>query len=398
MRLRPAFTRWFAPRRVAPSTAAAEVQAISDPSGAIFFGYHDRTPFAANARFLLAHRVYGSDVEPMVEGTPAEIGWFDLAAVSPTFTPVATTTAWSWQQGSLLQWDPRDPSAALMFHRLTEHGAETVICDATNGTVRETWPLAHYAIDAPGDRVLSLNFSRLARLRPGYGHRLTQDSTGALVAPEHDGVWLFDRRTRKVRLLASLAAMATDVAAPPDAHHYVNHLAWSPSGARCVWFHIIQPSKGRRAIRGIVADPVSGLMRPFETERLISHQCWLDDDRLLVTTRDAKLVWRYTVYNFATDHRTDLPVSVPYDGHPMRSPSSPVEVITDTTPDPIRRQHLLRLNVVTGAVMEIEAWATPTTHVGEVRCDLHPRWDVEGRRVCVDTAVSGRREMRVLTL
>ena len=58
----------------------------------------------------------------------------------------------------------------------------------------------------------------------------------------------------------------------------------------------------------------------------------------------------------------------------------------------------MRLNVVTGAVTEIDAWTTPAVHTAEVRCDLHPRWDTEGRRVCVDTAVSGRREMRVLTL
>jgi hypothetical protein len=396
--MRSTFSRWFAPRHLAPLLLVSDIRSFSDPRGAIFFGYHDRTPFAADASRLLAHRIDGSDVDAQLEGCPAEIGWFDLTKPSSAFTPVASTTAWSWQQGSLLQWDPRAPSAALMFHRPTEGGAETVVCDAATGAERETWPLAHYAVDAQGDRILSLNFARLARLRPGYGHRRAHDATAAVTAPDDDGVWVFDRRTQGVRLLASFASMAAGVAAPRAAHHYVNHLAWSPGGTRCVWFHIIQPKNGRRTIRGILADPVSGLMRPFETERLISHQCWLDDDRLLVTTRDAGLVWRYTVYDFARDCRTDLPLALRYDGHPMRCPSSPVDVITDTTPDPRRRQHLLRMNVVTGEVAELEAWVTPTTHAGEVRCDLHPRWDAEGRRVCVDTAVSGRREMRVLTL
>ena len=35
---------------------------------------------------------------------------------------------------------------------------------------------------------------------------------------------------------------------------------------------------------------------------------------------------------------------------------------------------------------------------GEIRCDLHPRWDRSGRRVCIDSVHDGSRQMYVLDI
>ena len=44
---------------------------------------------------------------------------------------------------------------------------------------------------------------------------------------------------------------------------------------------------------------------------------------------------------------------------------------------------------------EVATLYSPLRFRGQVRCDLHPRWDRQGKYVCVDSTSSGKREMIV---
>ena len=47
---------------------------------------------------------------------------------------------------------------------------------------------------------------------------------------------------------------------------------------------------------------------------------------------------------------------------------------------------------------ELVALYSPLRYRGQVRCDLHPRWDRDGKFVCVDTTSNGKREMLIIDL
>ena len=71
-------------------------------------------------------------------------------------------------------------------------------------------------------------------------------------------------------------------------------------------------------------------------------------------------------------------------------------MVTDTYPDRNRRTCLMLHEWGTGKVIE-SAWAaSPPELEDEVRCDLHPRWSRDGKRICIDSADGGARQMYVL--
>lgn len=361
----------------------------------VFFGYHDKVPFDPTGTRVLAHRVGVADpTHPDAAGAVADVGYFTLdEPQAPAFIRLGATAAWSWQQGSMLQWDPVDPGRRILFNVL-DRDAGALVCDVVGGEAVERLPLPVYAVSATGRLVVSLNFARLARLRPGYGHPRQADPTADDPAPAGDGLMLLDRGTGRSSLVADLRDLASGVRSA--GHHYVNHATFSPDETRLAFFHVWAAEDGRRRIRLFVADVVSGDRRLLEDDRLVSHYCWLDSGRLLVTTRDAALRWRYSVYDVAAGTRTDLNLPVAMDGHPMRCPDNPRLVVSDTTPDARRRQHLLLLDLDRSTVAAAGVWTASERLRGPIRCDLHPRWDRAGRQLCVDVAPEGRREMLVL--
>jgi hypothetical protein len=85
------------------------------------------------------------------------------------------------------------------------------------------------------------------------------------------------------------------------------------------------------------------------------------------------------------------------DGHCSFSPNREW-LLTDTYPDRNRSVSLLLYYWETGRVIEVAEFTSPPELEDEVRCDLHPRWSPDGRRVCVDSAHEGGRQMYVLDL
>ena len=84
-------------------------------------------------------------------------------------TELAETTAWNFQQGSLLRWNPVAPNDEIIYNSNENGQYKGVILNIKTGEKRFTdRPLAN--VDSSGNYGLGMNFSRLYDFRPGYGY------------------------------------------------------------------------------------------------------------------------------------------------------------------------------------------------------------------------------------
>ena len=138
---------------------------ITDGQDNYFFGYYDVQPWNKEGNLHLCHKVKFWERMPE-KGEIAEIGVIDINNENK-YTKLAETTAWNFQQGSLLRWNPAAPNDEIIYN-INENGQyKGVIMNIKTGEKRFTdYPLAN--VDSSGNYGLGINFSRLYDFRPGY--------------------------------------------------------------------------------------------------------------------------------------------------------------------------------------------------------------------------------------
>jgi hypothetical protein len=377
--------------------AAAALRLCGIPYKHSFFGYYDLCPFDRTQQKLLAHAVPLDAAPASVE---AEIGYFRLDTNGAAdFVRLGKTAAWCWQQGSRLQWLPGQDD--LVFcNGISGNVQRGLVLDGANGSVQQQMARPVYDITQDGRTGIALNFSRLQRLRPGYGYQPGADTTIGQPAPEADGLWIINMANGQDHLLFSLAQAACF--APHDsmqnAEHYFNHVKWNPTGSRFLVFHLWRDSNGRRHSRALTLD-AAGEVRAVSNSRHVSHYWWADDDHLLLYGTPVDCPAGYYLHR---DAHEAPPVAfwgdfLPHeDGHPSIAPNDR-RLVTDTLPDHVSERRLLIGDLQARTVRQLAAFYSPPGLSGETRCDLHPRWSPAGDMVAVDTAHAGYRQIALLT-
>jgi len=73
-------------------------------------------------------------------------------------------------------------------------------------------------------------------------------------------------------------------------------------------------------------------------------------------------------------------------------------VLTDSYPREDDRRHLLLYDYLDSDRHELDAGPGVPVENNGLRCDLHPRWDRTGRRVCVDSLHTGTGQLHLADL
>src|SRR4029079_7025782 len=81
------------------------------------------------------------------------------------------------------------------------------------------------------------------------------------------------------------------------------------------------------------------------------------------------------------------------DGHPSFSPVDNNIFITDTYPDRYRLSTLILYACKSNMRIDLARLKQPLQFKNELRCDLHPRWNRSGTKICFDSAHSGMRSL-----
>jgi hypothetical protein len=362
-------------------------------------GYYDVTPFDAGDSRVLALHIDHSLRTP-AHGSRAILGYYDISQTPSPFHRFAESVCWNWQQGSRLRWCPSLGENVVAYNDVIDDRYCCVYMDIEAKKRLSVLPRAAYDIAPDNSYALSLNFSRLHRLRPGYGYGYLPDQSDAVDAPVDDGVWRIDTHSGGARMLCDLKTISQILphASMEHAEHYINHIAIAPDGKHFIFFHLwLNKGSGKRYSRLFVSMDDGAGLKLLNNSGHVSHYTWMNNQELLVTTHVEDQNLRYVRYNLNIGFSGIVGVNqLREDGHP--SPISDDYVMTDTYPDSERYQRLLIYDMARQEKREVAKWVVPAEFTGEVRCDLHPRPSRSRKKVAVDVVHEGCRAIAILDM
>ena len=360
-----------------------------------FFGYYDKCPWDASGRYLLALETRFIDRPPVADDT-AVIGMIDLHEAD-RFIPLVETRAWNWQQGTMLRWLPNAPDRMVVYNHRDGDRYVSVIRDIHSAESRAL-PLPVYAISNDGRCAVTTSFSRIHRRRPGYGYAGVPDAWADDPHPDEDGITWMDLDTGRHRLIISLGQIAAfrPDATMHDSQHWFNHLLFSPDDARFAFLHrwVVGSSFHTRLF---TANPDGTEIRCLSDYLKVSHYDWRDPGHVLAWARRKDIGERFFLFRDKSPAIEAVGEgTLTVDGHCSYSPDRRW-ILTDTYPD--RETHLRTLLLYHPADhlrIDIGQFYSPPELTGEIRCDLHPRWNRNGTQVCIDSAHEGHRQVYVI--
>lgn len=357
-----------------------------------FFGYYDKTPFSWDNRQVLEMNVK-NDLHEV-----GRIGYCNLDNPRDFFV-VGETELWSWQLGPRLQWYSENDPEIICYNKMVEGKYAVVFQNFMSKKIEAQYGDPVYDISPDGRFAISLNFSRLHRLRPGYGYSRLPDSTANEAHPDNDGIVVLDLRNHARSLIISLDRIAhfEPQESMVGAEHYFNHLAFAPSGKRFMFLHLWM-NKGRRFSRLLTSDIYGNSLYILEDKINMSHYAWKSPNEVLVHTGAKPFGTKYILYEDLTPNKKTIgEKSLVKPGHPSYSPDGK-RLLVDTYPNRWGRQQL-EVYTLNGEYMEeIGSFYSPVKFSGAEKCDLHPRWCRTGNFICIDSAFNSRRAMYVIGL
>jgi hypothetical protein len=377
----------------------SEIMKLSSDTGQTFFGYYDVTPFNKDNSLVLA-MIGPHDNRPPLPNEEITIGYFDLK--SRKFQHVGTTSTWCWQMGCRLQWFPEDENELIIYNKMVNGCYGSVVQNIRTKKIIRQFKKPVYSISADGKWAVSLNFSRLNRMRPGYGYVDIQDSTKSFLQPDSDGVWFLNLKSGDTSLLFNLDYLAKFEPLPSmaGAEHYINHLCVNPSSKDFIFFHL-WVNNSRSHSRLMICSSNGDNLRVLEDHGEVSHYTWKSEKELLVTILYPNKTTKYQLYCAVPRQYAIVGENIlTEDGHPSYSLGCSL-LLTDTYPDVYSEQDLLLYSQEKGLI-ELGRFFHPLNSrfkfSGETRCDLHPRWDRNGHYVCFDSAYAGKRSLYIMNI
>lgn len=355
----------------------------------LFFGYYDKSPWTRDMSRLLYHRIRENRVEIVVLKKGAE---------EPSVLGESRT--WNSQQGAMAQWLDPDRGATVIFNRLRGRELGARIVD-DEGYLLDFIPFPVQTIRADRQAYLSLNYRRLAKLRPDYGYFVDCLNFKPDQAPGEDGLWAIEIESGRAELIYGLDRLAALNPHPTmtGAAHKVNHAIYGPRGDRFVFMHRWLGADGKHSRLYLGRDDGSEPVRLMD-DRFVSHYHWRGADEVVVYGRTESGGDGYYLINVDSGETRPLGrerLADLGDGHCTFSPNGRL-LLTDTYPDRARQQRLLIYDPQTKEPTLVGRFLAPPEFDGTERCDLHPRFSPDGRLLSIDSAHPGRRSTFIIEL
>jgi hypothetical protein len=360
-----------------------------------FFGFHDRCPWSADDTLLAAHRSSIPLRMPGPEDT-VEVGYFSGEDYRD-FRPVARTRAWNWQTGAQLQWAGAERHLIFNDYDGTRHVARLV---DHQGRELMVLPRPVAAVSSDGATGIAHEFARFRVANTGYAYAngVDPDEHTPIPADPRRGISAVRIQTGEVQNLFSVADIAAIDSHPAmkDAYHYFTQPLFAPSGHRFAFIHEWVMNDNRKGTRIISCGADGRDPHVFPAPGMVSHYAWRDDRHVLMTVVNLGEQCQYLLFEDGAGNCETVAEGILIsDGHPQYSPDRRW-ILTDTYPDRLRVQNLILFDTVERKRYNIAKLREPIEFDHDLRCDLHPRWNRAGTRICFDSAHTGQRSLCTL--
>ena len=365
-----------------------------------FFGYYDKSPWDATERYVVCLRTEETwkDVSPK---TVADIVLIDtcLDKDNPDrVRKIGETNSWNVQQGCMLQWLGPDFTDKIIYNDFRNGKYCAIILSVFSGE-EKVIEKPVYTVSRDGKIALSLDFSRLYNLRPGYGYYNIEETTKNQKLPNAPCVWKIDLQTGDVREVLSYKDFAEfcprNEMKDTNAVHKVNHLMLSPNGTRFMvlyrWF------VGQKKYTRLITCNTDGSdMFLLSDDDMVSHCFWKDDDYILAFENKNEVGTGYYLMKDKSTEYVHLWKDITGDGHPSYNPEK-TKIVTDSYPDRARIAKVYVMGEYEKPNVVAKVFA-PFKYDNDTRCDLHPRWSPSGGMICFDSVFEGRRGLYFISI
>jgi len=381
------------------------VRTITHGPGCHWFGYYDKLQFDPSGRYALGMQVDFEHRSPRADDV-IKIGMVDLQN-NDRWIELGRSSAWGWQQGCMLQWRPGSMDEILWNDRQ----GERFVCHILNVRTRQkrTLPLPIYTLSPDGRTAISADFRRINVMRPGYGYAGLADPHQDEMAPRDSGIFAMDLDSGQYKLIIALADIARLGKSAPlgaDAKHYFNHLLCNTDGSRFIFLHRwrvwqdAQHSKmGGFQTRLLTATLDGKDVRVIDPHGKTSHFIWRDPHHILAWAWHPSHGNAFYLYDDRTGEARIVGKGVmTRNGHCTYLPGNEW-ILNDTYPDRERKQTVYLYQVKTGRTVTLGRFFLPPEYKGEWRCDTHPRFSPDGRKVIIDSPHLGQgRQMHLIDI
>lgn len=390
-----------------------------------FFGYYNKSPWHQTRNIVLANRYH------LIEDvyTPEKIlkvGYFNLDE-GGEFVEIGKTTTWNWQMGCQLQWIS---TREVIFNVRSEgssspypsFNSKIVNIDTKSEKILD---IPIYSVAPSGEWALSVDYRRLFVTHETIGYsEFTGKALDLSLYPDDDGLRFVDLETGESKLIVSYKQLSDfeHRDSMDKAIHWISHIEINPDSNRILFLHrwtervedetcflhrliTINPDGSEIRLLECSDHPLPQLSDDFDpnsvgtfdyekSEYQISHPFWKNSDQIIVWGPHEGEI-HYHLYEDKKDGSVKIIGDgiLKENGHMSYSPVNGRWMLTDTYPDSdtwIRK--LIMFDTKNNIGYEIGAFHTPDFKK-EHRCDLHPRWNREGSKVCIDSVHEGERQM-----
>ena len=355
-----------------------------------FFGYYDKSPINETNEYIIFH---SSNIDTKTLPNPnvaVDIVLYDIK--NNKYKIIDKSFSYNWQQGSKLMWVDK---YKFIYNVFENEAYKSKIYDIkTNSFKIIDFPI----YDTYKDKfAISLNFERLDVVRSDYAYK-NKNIKIDWSDNSNDGLYFVDLEKNEKKLILSLEEVInfnpkTKIAKK----HKFNHIMISPDGEKIMFMHRWFLENGRKFDTLLVSNIDGSNLEIVFDKEMVSHCYWKDNENIIGFIRE----FEGDKYYIKNIHSTKLDVigrgiiDKFGDGHPSIYKD---KMIFDTYPNKARMLELYLFNFENQHLEKLGEFFQSFDFYGETRCDLHPRFSFDGKKVFLDSVHEGKRYLYMMEL